>query len=284
MHFSSGPWQLYAETFGVPADPAVVLLHGAGNCMMSWDAELCEALAARERLVVRLDARDAGRSATSGEAGPSYSLHDVAEDVVALLDALDLPAATLAGVSGGGMVAQVVAVEHPQRVSGLVLISTTPGGDGLPGPVDGLFAGEPERPDWSDRAAVVRWLVELERPYGASRFDEELMTRIAERTFDHTVDLAAQVSHPFAVQVGRPWRDRLPEIRVPTAIVHGTADPMFPLAHGEALAAEIPGATLVALEGFGHALVPRDDWPALLDALTSLPAPPRSAVATRPRA
>jgi pimeloyl-ACP methyl ester carboxylesterase len=277
MHFSSGPWELYAETFGAPEDPAVVLLHGAGNSMMAWDASLCGALAARGRLVVRLDAREAGRSATSGEAGPSYSMDDLAGDVVALLDALDLPAATLAGVSQGGVVAQVVAVEHPRRVDGLVLISTTPGGDDLPGPADGLFADEPERPDWSDRAAVVRWLVELERPYGASRFDEELSARIAERTFDHAGDLAAQLSHPFAILEGRPVRDRLPEIRVPTAIVHGTADPLFPLAHGEALAAAIPGARLVALEGFGHGIVPRHDWPALLDALTSLPAPPRSA-------
>lgn len=89
---------------------------------------------------------------------------------MALLDALDLPAASLAGVSLGGVVAQVAAVEHPRRVSGLVLISTTPGGDDLPGPADGLFADEPEPPDWTDRAAAVRWLVEAERPYGASRF------------------------------------------------------------------------------------------------------------------
>lgn len=280
MHVSNGAWELYAETFGAPADPAVVLLHGAGNSMMAWDAELCEALAARGRLVVRLDARDAGRSATSGEAGPTYSLHDLAEDVVALLDALDLPAATLAGVSAGGIVAQVAAVEHPERVGGLVLISTTPGGDDLPGPVEGLFDDEPGRPDWSDRAAVVRWLVELERPYGASRFDEELSMRIAERTVDHARDIAGQLTHPFNVQEGRSVRDRLAEIGVPTAIVHGTADPLFPLAHAEALAAAIPGATLVALEGFGHGIVPRDDWPALLDVLTSLPAPPSSAAGT----
>ena len=100
--FSSGSWELYAETFGAAADPAVVLLHGAGNSMMAWDAELCEAIAARGRLVVRLDARDAGRSAGSGDAG-RYSLHDMAGDVVALLDALELPAATLAGVSQGGI-------------------------------------------------------------------------------------------------------------------------------------------------------------------------------------
>src|SRR5215204_100491 len=124
LPFSSGSWELYAETFGAPGDPAVVLLHGAGNSMMSWDAELCEAIAARGRLVVRLDARDVGRSAGSGPAGPVYSMHDMAGDVIALLDALGLPAATLAGISQGGMVAQIAAIEYPDRVAGLVLIST----------------------------------------------------------------------------------------------------------------------------------------------------------------
>ena len=143
MHFASGTWELYAETFGDAADPPVVLLHGAGNSMMSWDAELCEALADRGRLVVRLDSRDAGRSGRSGDAGPSYSMRDLARDVVALLDALGLPAATLAGVSGGAVTAQIAAVEHPTRMSGLVLISTTPGGDDLPGPVEGAFASGP---------------------------------------------------------------------------------------------------------------------------------------------
>ena len=281
MEFSSGSWDLYAETFGAPGDPAVVLLHGAGNSMMAWDAELCEAIAARGRLVVRLDARDVGRSAGSGDAGPEYSLHDMAGDVIALLDALGLPDATLAGVSQGGIVAQIAAVEHPDRVSGLVLISTTPGGDDLPGPADWLFEDEPAPPDWSDRAAVVRWLVELERPYGASRFDEELSTRIAERTADHARDLAAQLSHPFNVKDSGRVRDRLREIEVPTVVIHGTEDPMFPLAHGEALAAAIPSARLVAVEGFGHGILPRADWPVLL---TALPAPPPNAGGPAPRA
>lgn len=284
MRFTSGTWELYAETFGKPSDPAVVLLHGAGNSMMAWDAELCEAIAGRGRFVVRLDSRDAGRSGRSGAAGPSYSMDDTAADVVALLDALGLEAAVLAGVSLGGVTAQIVAVDHPERVSGLVLISTTPRGDDLPGPVEGLFAGEPEPPDWGDRAAAVRYLVELERPYGGTRFDEALMTRIAERTFEHADDLAAQLHNPFAVAEGRPLRDRLGEIGAPTVVVHGTADPMFPPAHGRALAAAIPGARLVEVEGFGHATLPRDVWPLLLDAITALPAPPRNGGATAPPA
>jgi pimeloyl-ACP methyl ester carboxylesterase len=261
--------QLNAETFGATGDPAVVLLHGAGQSMMAWDAELCERLADRGRLVVRADARDAGRSPRSGPDGPSYSLHDMAGDVVELLDALGLEAAALAGISQGGVVAQIAAVEHPARVSGLVLLSSTPLGDDLPGPVEGLFEGGPETPDWTDRAAAVRYLVEVERPYGATRFDEALHTRIAERTVDHAEDLAVQFSHPFAVEVGRSVRDRLGEVRVPTAIVHGSADPLFPVEHGRALAAAIPRATLVELDGFGHATVPRDDWPRLVDVIVA---------------
>ena len=256
--------QLYSETFGATGDPAVVLLHGAGNSMMSWDAELCERLADRGRLVVRADARDAGRSPRSDAA---YSLHDMAADVVELLDALELRSAAIAGVSQGGIVAQIAAVEHPARVSGLVLISTTALGDDLPGPVEGLFDAGPARPDLTDRAAAVRYLVEIERPYGAARFDEALQTRIAERTVDHAADLAAQLSRPFEVEIGESVRARLGEIRVPTAVVHGTADPLFPVEHGRALAAAIPGATLVELDGFGHATVPRADWPRLVDVI-----------------
>jgi pimeloyl-ACP methyl ester carboxylesterase len=262
--------QLYTEMFGATGDPAVVLLHGAGQSMMAWDAELCERLADRGRLVVRVDSRDAGRSPRSGADGPSYSLHDMAGDVVELLDALELDAAALAGISQGGMVAQIVAVEQPGRVSGLVLISTTLLGDDLlPGPVEGLFDGGPQKPDLTDRDAAVRYLVEVERPYGAARFDEALNTRIAERTVDHADDLAVQLTHPYAVDPGPPVRARLGEIGVPTAIVHGSADPLFPVEHGRALAAAIPGATLIELDGFGHATVPRDDWPRLVDAIVA---------------
>jgi pimeloyl-ACP methyl ester carboxylesterase len=274
MRFRNGSWELYAETFGAAGDPALVLLHGAGNSMMAWDAALCEAIAGRGRFVVRLDSRDAGQSARRSDPGPT-SMDDMAGDVVALLDALALPAAVLAGVSHGGVLAQIVAVEHPDRVSGLVLISTTPGGEDLPGPDEGAFTGGPDEPDWADRAAVVRYLVEVERPYGGRRFDEELMTRIAERTVDHATDLAGQLRHPYEVEFARAPRHDA--IRAPTVVVHGTADPMFPIEHGRALSAAIPGAALIEVDGFGHATLPRDEWPRLVELITRPPAPPSSA-------
>jgi pimeloyl-ACP methyl ester carboxylesterase len=277
MRFANGSWELYAEAFGRARDPVVVLLHGAGNCLTAWDDELCERLAARGRRVVRLDARDAGRSAGSGPDGPDYSLYDMAGDVVALLDALQARSAVLVGASQGGMVAQIAALEHPRRVAGLVLISTTPGGDDLPGPAEGLFSGGPATPDWGDRDAVVRYIVELERPYGAERYDETLMTRIAGRTFDHARDLPAQFRNPFAVEPGPPYGPRLGEIGAPTLVVHGTGDPLFPPEHGRALAAAIPGARLLEIDGFGHATLPRDEWPRLVEAISSLPGPSASA-------
>jgi pimeloyl-ACP methyl ester carboxylesterase len=272
MRFRNGSWELYAETFGAAGDPALLLLHGAGNSMTAWDAELCERLAAQGRHVIRLDSRDAGKSARADAPG-AYSLDDLAADIVACLDTLELPAATLAGVSQGGMTAQIVAVEHPERIAGLVLISTTVlGNEDLPGPVEGLFSGGPEPPDWSERDAVVRYLVELERPYGGDTFDEELMTRIAENAVDHGDDIAAQLSQPFEAAPGRLVRDHLGEIGA-TVVVHGSADPMFPLEHGRALAAAIPGARLLALDGFGHATLPRRFWPELLAAMPA-PSPP----------
>ena len=280
MRFASGSWELYAETFGDPADPPVVLLHGAGNSMMAWDAELCEAIAGRGRLrrPARLARRRAVRPASRGAA--PYSLHDRAGDVVALLDALELPAATLAGVSQGGMTAQIVAVEHPARVSGLVLISTTPSGDELPGPVEGLFAGGPEPPDWADRAAVVRYLVEVERPYGAGalRRGADDAHRRADASTTPTTSRGSSVS-VRARKASRRCASASAQIRVPTVVVHGTDDPMFPLEHGRALAAAIPGARLVELDGFGHATLPRDEWPLLVETISSLPAPPSSAAA-----
>jgi pimeloyl-ACP methyl ester carboxylesterase len=153
MRFRNGSWELYAETFGAAGDPALLLLHGAGNSMTAWGRRAVRT--ARRPGPPRRPAGLARRREVGSRATPgAYSLHDLAADVVACLDALELPAATLAGVSQGGMTAQIVAVEHPERVDGLVLISTTVlGDDDLPGPGRGLFSGGPEPPDWSDRAA-----------------------------------------------------------------------------------------------------------------------------------
>jgi pimeloyl-ACP methyl ester carboxylesterase len=255
---------LCVETFGDPSGPAILLIHGAGNSMLSWDEELCERLAAGGRFVIRYDVRDAGRSVAYEPGAPRYALRDQVADAVGLLDALGLPSAHLVGMSMGASIAQLAALDHPDRVASLTLASATPGVPGqeqsdLPGASKELFAQEPPQPDWGDRAAVVDYLVEAERPY-ATHFDEAAMRELAERVVDRTGNIASNLTNPFIQDAGDPWRDRLGEVTARTLVIHGTEDPMFPFDHAVALANEIPGAGLLALERTGHEYFPRASW------------------------
>jgi pimeloyl-ACP methyl ester carboxylesterase len=268
---------LCVETFGDPADPAIVLVHGAGSSMLSWDEELCERLAAGTRFVIRYDLRDAGRSVTYAPGAPPYTLRDLVADVVGLLDSFGLASAHLVGLSAGAAIAQLVALDHPDRVASLTLASSTPGIPGqetrdLPGISDELkasFADERPAPDWDDRAAVIDYLVEAERPYGArSRpFDEAAVRDVAGRVFDRSTDIAASVTNPFIVDTGDPWRPRLGQVTAPTLVVHGTEDPLFPYGHAIALAKAIPGAELLPLEQTGHEYFPRPRWNLVVPAI-----------------
>jgi pimeloyl-ACP methyl ester carboxylesterase len=262
---------LCVETFGDPADPAILLIHGAGNTMLSWDEELCARLAAGRRFVVRYDSRDAGRS----EGGmPQYAFRDLVADAVGLLDSLGVGRAHVVGMSLGGGVAQLLALDHPDRVASLVLASATPGGPGhgqpdLPGAAEGLFADEPPEPDWSDRDAVIEYLVEAERPYAArSRpYDEAAMRELSGRVFDHSADLERSLTGTTTLEMSEPWRQRLGEVSVPALVIHGTEDPLFPPAHGRALAEEIPGAELLALDATGHEYFPPATWDVVVPAI-----------------
>jgi pimeloyl-ACP methyl ester carboxylesterase len=268
---------LCVETFGDPANPAALLIHGAGNCMLSWEDELCELLASGPRFVIRYDCRDAGRSVSYEPGAPPYSARDLVADAVGLLDILGLPRAHVVGMSAGAATGQLMALDYPERVASLTMASSTPGDPGrespdLPGISEALkafFSEGPPEPDWADRAAVIDYLVEAERPFAArSRpFDESGMRDLAGRVFDHSVNIASTMANPFLVDPGDPWRERLGEVVAPTLVLHGTEDPMFPYEHGVALAWEIPGAELVAMEHTGHEYFPRAAWDMVLPAI-----------------
>jgi pimeloyl-ACP methyl ester carboxylesterase len=276
--------ELCVETAGDPADPPLLLI---GVTTASWPDELCAALAGRH--VVRYDLRDAGRSAFADPDAPAYDLRDLVTDASALVAALDLGRTHVAGVGVGGFIAQLLALDHPEQVASLTLVSTRPV---APGPVDAdlpdhepavmkqLF-GRPE-PDWTDRDSVVGHMTDLARLTSGSRgFDEQDVRAAAGSVFDRTARTARaqRASHlgtVFAAVDCRPrWRERLPGITAPTLVIHGDEDPFFPYGNGVALAAEIPDARLLTLPGVGQG-VPRETWPAVVAALlrhTSSPPP-----------
>ncbi|WP_306325371.1 alpha/beta fold hydrolase [Streptomyces venezuelae] len=271
---------LCVETFGDPADTPLLLIHGAGHSMLAWDDEFTHRLAAGGRYVIRYDSRDAGRSTTFPVGEPPYDLRTLVDDAVGLLDALHLPSAQVLGMSQGAAVAQLLTLDHPERVTALALASSTPGGPGHDQPdlppmseaLRAVFAEEAPLPDGDDRAAVVEYLVEAERPFAAASrpFDAAAMRAQAERVAERGRDIAAQLTNPFMIDAGAPWRHRLGDIKVPTLVLHGTEDPLFPLEHGRALATEIPAARFLPLERTGHEVFPRTTWNEVVPALLGL--------------
>jgi pimeloyl-ACP methyl ester carboxylesterase len=265
--------ELCLEAFGAVDDPAILLIMGTGASMDWWETEFCERLATAGRFVIRYDHRDTGQS-TAYEAGaPGYGGDDLDDDAVGILDALDISRAHLVGISMGAGIAQLVALDHPERVQSLTLISTTfavPSGLDLPGMrADAAKAfAQLEQPDWSDREAVIEYGVESTRPLaGSGGFDEAANRSLWGEVVDRTGNLEASfVNHDLIHDSEARARGPISDLPAPTLVIHGEDDPLFPLEHGEALAREIPHARLLRLEGVGHEL-PRRAWDVAIPAI-----------------
>jgi pimeloyl-ACP methyl ester carboxylesterase len=259
---------LCLQTFGHRIDPPILLIMGGASSMDWWEDGFCERLMAGCRFVIRYDHRDTGRSVSYQPGAAPYSLRDLAQDALSLLDALGLESAHLVGMSMGGWIGQLVALENPDRLASLTLISTSPtAGTSDPDLPEmsqellALFAEEDTEPDWSDRAAVIDSIVEGEHPFaGSGPFNEAAIRAIAARVFDRTTNLASSITNHAGIDSGDRWRERLGELSVPTLVIHGREDPMYPYGNAVALAKEIPGAQLLALERVGHEVPPRAVW------------------------
>ncbi|MGW1995712.1 alpha/beta fold hydrolase [Embleya sp. NPDC001921] len=268
--------ELATQAFGDPAAPPVLLVSGAEATMDWWDDEFAARLAALGRYVIRYDTRDTGRSTTFPLGAPTYTQDDLVEDALAVLDGHDLAAAHVVGVSMGGGLVQRLGVRHPERVLTLTLLSTSPGGPGGPENPDlppmsehlaKLFADPAPGPDWSDREAVIAYFLAAERAFaGSIPVDAERLRETAGRAYDRSTDPAAAANH-WMVEGGESIRPRLGEITAPTLVLHGTADPLFPYGHAEALAREIPDTTLIPLPGMGHQMPPREVWDTVVTAI-----------------
>jgi pimeloyl-ACP methyl ester carboxylesterase len=263
--------ELCTEPFGDPADPPILLVMGTGGSMLWWEEGFCRMLSDSGRFVVRYDHRDTGRSVTYEPGRPGYTGADLIEDAVGVLDAYEIPAAHVVGVSAGGAFAQLIALDFADRVTSLVLISTSPAVPGdrtVPPPTEEFarFAAT-SVVDWSDAVSVVEYLVGYSRVLAGGKrpFDEAAARELVRRDVQRASNFAAAQNHD-AISDDEPPREAVSSISAPTLVIHGTADPMFPLEHGEALADEIPGARLMQLEGAGHG-VDRTDWEMIVAAI-----------------
>jgi pimeloyl-ACP methyl ester carboxylesterase len=261
-----GDVELAYEVLGDPGGPAVLAIMGLGAQLIFWPDALCDRLVAEGFCVVRFDNRDAGRSTILGEVPPPdfhavargeadapYLLADLAADAAGLMDFLELDAAHVVGVSMGGMVAQRLAIDRPDRVLSLASIMSTTGdrsvGNATPGAMDVLMAPAPP-----DRDGFIEATVRSRSVIGSQPPDLEAVRELAGRTYDRGVHPAG-TARQLAAIIASP--DHTPDLRrlaVPTVAIHGSEDPLIDRSGGEATAAAVPDAELLIIEGMGHDL------------------------------
>lgn len=273
--------RLAYETYGSPEHPPLVLIHGLGGQLIAWPPGLVEGFVERGFFVVRFDNRDVGQSTHLHDAPPpdvraavhhadtstaSYRLEDMADDTVALLDHLGIPAAHVLGVSMGGMIAQTLAITHPEHVLTLTSVMSTPS-PRLGAPTQEasavLFA-----PPATSRSEAVARNIDGNRVIGspAYEFDEDWHREVAGESYDRGHDPAGVARQLMAIHASGDRTEALRSLAVPTLVVHGAEDPLVQLEGGQATAEAVPGATLIVIPGMGHDL-PREVWPQILDAV-----------------
>jgi pimeloyl-ACP methyl ester carboxylesterase len=247
------------ETFGEPGAPPILLINGLGSQMTRWPEPFCARLTDRGYRAIRFDNRDTGRS-TWFKPGEAYRLSDMAADAMAVLDALAIERAHLAGVSMGGMIAQLAAIEHPTRVLSLTSIMSA---SGAPGTLDStpeaaaVLSSVPPDPK-ADLDGFVAHGVKNALVIGSPGFpwpDGALRDRVLaeyRRAFNPT----GSQRQMGAIRGDGDRTARLAALKIPAVVLHGADDPLVPLAGGEATARAIPGAELRVIQGMGHDLPP----------------------------
>lgn len=269
------------DTFGDESDPPLLLIMGLSTQMIVWEDEFCQRLAGRGFFVVRFDNRDAGRSSRfdppgvqglrnvfhGGQAGLAYTLDDMSDDTLGLMDALGIASAHLVGASMGGMIAQILALGNPRRVLSLTLIMSSSGNPFLPPPRPKarsiLFKPFPTR-----REPYIEYFLETWRVLngGEIPIDRDRMRRLAECSFERGVSPGGSARQLAAIFASGNRKSSLAALKVPTLVVHGDADPLLPVECGIDLAESIPGSRLKIIKGMGHWLGPAV-WNEVIEAM-----------------
>jgi pimeloyl-ACP methyl ester carboxylesterase len=283
MHTTVGDIDVAYNTLGEPSDPPVVLISGLGAQLIAWDDAFCQQLVDRGLFVVRFDNRDVGLSshladrptsdpAETAGATPaaSYTLAQMAADTAGLIDNLGLGSAHVVGISLGGMIAQILAIEHPKRVRSLTSIMSTTGHNLVGQPTDAgraLFL----LPPVSTREGAMDRAVLYNRTVGSPAYptEETELRKRAVRAFDRAFNPQG-VARQLAAAMTTPDRtEDLRRLHLPTLVIHGAEDPVIAVSGGQATAAAIPGAELVVIDGMGHDL-PRALWPTVAERIAAL--------------
>ena len=282
--------QIAYETFGEPTSPPLLLVMGLGSQMIRWEVEFCEMFVQKGLYVIRFDNRDVGLSSkiegkgvTTGaemmqmlgdlrakkEVAAPYTLDDMADDAVGLLDALGIEKANICGVSMGGMIVQTMAIRHPNRVKSMVSIMSTTGNPDLP-PAQPQAMRALFSPAAKGRDAAIERRIKINKVIGSPGFtyNEEKERKKAALSYDRSHYPQGRLRQTIAIVAHGNRKPALSSVTTPTLVIHGSDDPLVPLAGGKDTAEAIPGAKLLVIKGLGHDL-PEGAWPQLVDAIAS---------------
>lgn len=275
--------ELEYDSFGDPASAPLLLVMGLSYQMIEWDDAVCEMIADRGFWVTRFDNRDVGLSTKLDDLGtpdlmalvmrtaaPLYTLDDMADDAVGLLDFLGVGAAHLVGVSMGGMIAQLIAINHPGRVLSLTSIMSTVGGPNVVQPAAEVAAALLLPPGPSREARVEHSLANRRLINGAGLpFDEQLARRKAERAVDRCFHPDGALRQIVAIMAAPDRAPALGRLTIPTLVIHGEQDPLVPPDNGRQTAAALHNTHLMMIPGMGHNL-PERVWPEVVDAIVAV--------------
>lgn len=263
--------ELEYDTFGSSDDPALLLIMGFSAQMTYWPEPFCRALAEHGFYVVRFDNRDVGLSTKveSSTSSPPYTLEDMADDAVGLLDALGIERAHVVGASMGGFLAQLVAVRHPEKVVTLCSIMSSTGNPEVGQPTERALAALLVPPP-PDREGFVARALEVARVIGSPGYpaSDDYVRQRAGAAFDRSFYPEGALRQFQAVMAQSDRTEALGKVAVPTLVVHGAGDPLVTPSGGEATAKAVPGAELLMVEGMGHDL-PEPLWPQIVDAIAA---------------
>ena len=285
-HVTANGIQIEYDTFGDSSFPALLLIAGNGAQMILWDVEFCELLAKTGLFVIRFDNRDSGLSTKFDGAGipdiiatikaymegkpveSAYSLDDMAEDSVGLLDALGIEKVHICGISMGGMVAQVISYRHPKHVLSLTSIMSSTGNPDLPkGKPDAIAAVVAPAPE--EREAYVEHNVNIWRRIWSPGFpfEERRVRTVIEKSYDRSYYPQGMARQYTAILASGDRRPLLSSIKIPALVIHGADDPLIPVEGGKDTARVIPGASLLIINGMGHDM-PKGVWAEIVDAIS----------------